>query len=142
MRALGTVAVVVCTLVVNLCHCDVEHTLGSLNLRRYLWEIGDLQRCSVLVDDVHHIDVMEMEFSIFNHEFILRKFKCLINQINVLVLHFNKAIKLVYLFYRTSDSLGFSLSDTKILFISIYDTFRLIYFGQNFVLSTLLDKFA
>ena len=40
---------------------------------------------------------MEIEFAIFNIELILRKLESLINQINVLVLHFANSIKSVCL---------------------------------------------
>ena len=87
VRALGAIAIVICTLVVNLCHRYIEHTLSPLDLRRNLRQISDLERSAILVDDVHHVDVMEVELTVLYHKLILRKLECLVNQINVLVLH-------------------------------------------------------
>ena len=89
MRTLGAIAIVICTLVIHLGHSHVEHTLCPLDLRRDLWQVSDLERSAILVDDVHHVDVVEVELAILYHELILRKLKCLVNQINVLVLHFS-----------------------------------------------------
>ena len=60
MRTFCTVAIVVGTLVVNLCHRDIEHSLCPLNLRGDFRQIRDFQRCSILIDDIHHIDVMKI----------------------------------------------------------------------------------
>ena len=77
------------SLIVDLCHSHIEHPLGPLDLRRDLRQIGDLQRCSVLLDYIHNRNIVESKISIFNFEFVLWEFKSLFNQINVLVLHSN-----------------------------------------------------
>ena len=87
VRTLGAIAIVVCTLIINLGHSHVEHTFSPLDLRRDLRQISDLEWSAVLIDDVHHVDVVEVELAVLHHELILRKLKCLVNQINVLVLH-------------------------------------------------------
>ena len=95
MRTLGAVAVVVRALVVHFGHCHIEHSLGFLYLGRYFGQVSDFQRCAILVYYVHHIDVMEIEFPVLHTEFVLREFKSLVNQIDVLVLHFVNPVKLL-----------------------------------------------
>ena len=87
VRALGAVAVVVVSLVVDLGHGHVEHPLGPLYLGGYFGQIRYLQRCAVLLDDVHHRDVVKIESPVFYAEFVLRKLEGLLDQIDVLVLH-------------------------------------------------------
>ena len=76
---LGAVAVVVGAPVVGLCDGDVEETFGALYLRAYLGEVGDFERCSILFDDFHQRNVMEIEFAVLGAEFVLREVESLVN---------------------------------------------------------------
>lgn len=87
VAALGAVAVVVGAFVVGLGDGDVEEPLGALNLGAYFGQIGDLQRGSVLLNDFHEGDVVEIEFAVFGAEFVLGEFERLVDQIVILVLH-------------------------------------------------------
>ena len=87
VRTLGTVAVMVVALIVHLGHGHVEHPLGPLYLGGYFGQIRYLQRRTVLLDDVHHRDVVKIEGPVFYAEFVLRKLEGLLDQIDVLVLH-------------------------------------------------------
>ena len=59
MIAFGTVAIVVIALVIGLCNGHVEPPFSLLDVLGNLRQIGDLQWCSVLFDDVHKWDVIE-----------------------------------------------------------------------------------
>ena len=79
-----------------------------------------------MVNDVHHIDVMKIQFSLFNLEFILRKFKSLINQINVLILHFPYPVKSVYTKINNPSESDFINPRKYIIYLikyMIYDDF-------------------
>ena len=92
MGTFRTVAVMVGSLVVGLGHRHVEHSLRPLYLGGNLGQVGYLQGSPVLVDDVHHVDAVEIQFPVLHLELVLRKFKRLVNQIYVLVLHFSDVI--------------------------------------------------
>ena len=94
MRTLGAVAVVVRALVVGLSHSNIEESLGTLNLRRYLGQIGYFERCTILLDDVHQRNIVEVEFIIFDSELVLRELESLLNKVDVLVLHFSELVKI------------------------------------------------
>ncbi len=89
VRTLRTVAVVVGTLVIDLGHRHVEHALGTVDLLRYLGQIGDLQRRSVLLDNVHQRHAVKIEFVVLYGELILRKLERLFDKVDVLVFHLN-----------------------------------------------------
>ena len=84
---LGTVAVVVCTLVIDLRHRYVEHALGPIDLLGDLRQVGDFERSSVLFDQFHERDVMEIQLVVFDRELILREVERLFDEVNVLVFH-------------------------------------------------------
>ncbi len=88
MRAFRTVTIIIGTLVIRLCYCHVEQSFRLLDLGTYLGEVGNLQRRSVLLDDVHERYIMESQFVFFHIELLLREFECLLYQIDILVLHF------------------------------------------------------
>ena len=71
MAGLGAVAVVVAPLIVGLGDGNVEHTFGTLDLGGYLGQVGYLERSSILLDDFHERDVVEIEFAFFGAKFIL-----------------------------------------------------------------------
>ena len=78
---------VVGAFVVGLGYGYVEHAFGPLDLTAYLGQIGNLERGSVLFDDFHERDVVEVELAIFGAKFVLRKLKCLVDEVVVLVFH-------------------------------------------------------
>ena len=84
---LGAVAVVVRPLVVDLGHRHVEHALGAVDLLGDLRQVGDLERSSVLFDEFHEGDVMEIELVVLDGELVLREVERLFDQIDVLVFH-------------------------------------------------------
>ena len=84
---LGAVAVVVGALVVDLCHGHVEHAFGAVDLLGDLRQVGDLERGSVLFDDLHEGDVVEIELVVLDGELILREIERLFDQVDVLVFH-------------------------------------------------------
>ena len=90
MRTFGAVAVVVSALVVHLGNGHVEKAFGTLYLRAYLRQIGNFQRRAVLLYYLHQRYVVEIQFVVDGFEFVLRIFKRLVNQIDVLVFHFFK----------------------------------------------------
>ncbi len=87
MTRLGTVAIVIRTLVVRLGDSHIKQTFRTLYLTADFGQVGNLQRGAVLLDNLHQRDVVEVQFAILGTEFILRKIESLINQIIVLVLH-------------------------------------------------------
>ena len=115
MGTLGAVAIVVRAFVVRLCHRHVEHPLRPLYLRGYFRQIRYLQRSPVLVDYVHHVDVVKIEFPILYMELILRKFKGLLNQIDVLVFHFSLSGFVTLVKIRQSVSCGYAFRSANIL---------------------------
>ncbi len=76
------------TLIIHLGHRHIEQPLGPLYLRGYFRQIRDFQRRPVLLDDIHQRHFMKIKFIVFHTEFILRKLKRLLYQIDILVLHF------------------------------------------------------
>ena len=84
---LCAVAVVVRALVVDLCHRHVEHSLGAVDLLGDLREVGDLERGSILLDQLHERDVVEIQLVVLDGEFVLREVERLFDQIDVLVFH-------------------------------------------------------
>lgn len=69
----GAVAVVVVALIIDLGHRYIEHALGTVDLLRYLGQIGDFERSTVLLDDLHERDVVEIQFVVLDRELILRE---------------------------------------------------------------------
>ena len=87
LRTLRTVTIVVLSFVAYLAHGIAEHPLGSLNLAGNLRQISDFQRCTIFFDNVHHVDVIDNQGSVFNPELVLRKIEGLSDQVDVFVLH-------------------------------------------------------
>ena len=87
VRALGAIAIVIATLVVDLGHRHIEQAFGALNLRSNLRQIGYLQRRSVLLDYVHQRNLVKIQFVVRHRKLILRKLESLLDQIDILVLH-------------------------------------------------------
>ena len=83
----GAVAVVVGALVVDLRHGHVEHALGTCDLRGDLRQVGDLQRCAVLLDDLHERNVVQIQLVVLDRKFVLREIERLFDQVFVLVFH-------------------------------------------------------
>ena len=94
LATLCAVALVMVALVADLCHCVAEHSLGPLDLRCDLREIGEFQRRAIFLDDSHHIDVIDEKIAVLLSEFVLRKIESLIHKIDVLVLHPKKTVNL------------------------------------------------
>ena len=92
VTALGAVAIVVSASVVGFCDGHVEQALGALYLRADLGQVGDFQRCAILLDDFHQRYVVEIEFAVLGAEFVLRKVESLVNQVVILVLHVNRFV--------------------------------------------------
>ena len=70
---LGAVAIVVRTLVVDLRHRHVEHALGAVDLLGDLRQVGDFERSSVLFDQFHQRNVVEIQLVVLDGELILRE---------------------------------------------------------------------
>ena len=87
MRTFRTVTVIVGTLVIDLGHRHVEHALGTVDLLRDLGQVGDLERCAVLLDQFHERNVVEVEFVILHRKFILWELERLFDKVDVLVFH-------------------------------------------------------
>lgn len=83
----GAVAIVIGSFVIDLCHCHVEHSFGPVDLRRDLREVGDLERCPVLLDQLHERNIVEIQLIVLDGEFVLGKVERLFDQIDVLVFH-------------------------------------------------------
>ena len=75
------------SVVTYLGHGVAEHPLGPLYLGRYLGQVRYLEGCPVLLDDIHHVDVVHVEDAVFYTEFVLREVKGLADQVDVFVLH-------------------------------------------------------
>ena len=84
---LGAVAIVVRTLVVDLRHRHVEHALGAVDLLGDLRQVGDFERSSVLFDQFHQRNVVEIQLVVLDGELILREIERLFDQVDVLVFH-------------------------------------------------------
>jgi hypothetical protein len=83
----GAVAVVVSALVVDLRHGHVEHALSTCDLRGDLRQVGDLQRRTVLLDDLHERNVVQIQLVVLDRKFVLREIERLFDQVFVLVFH-------------------------------------------------------
>ena len=87
MARLGAVTIVVRAFVVDLRHRHVEHALGAVDLLRDLRQVRYLERRTVLFDQFHERDVMEIQLVVFDRELILREVERLFDEVNVLVFH-------------------------------------------------------
>ena len=84
---LGAVTIVVRAFVVDLRHRHVEHALGAVDLLRDLRQVRYLERRTVLFDQFHERDVMEIQLVVFDRELILREVERLFDEVDVLVFH-------------------------------------------------------
>jgi hypothetical protein len=64
----------------------VKHGFRLIDLHTDLGQVGDLQRCTVLVDQGFDIKAIELEISILNVEAFLGKIECLLYQVGVSVI--------------------------------------------------------
>ncbi len=87
MRTFGAVRIVVRAAVIYLCHRHIEQPLRFVDLLRYLRQVGYLERSTVLFDEVHQRDIVEIELVILDGELVCRKFERLFDQVHVLCLH-------------------------------------------------------
>ena len=87
MARLGAVAIVVRTLVIDLRHRHVEHALGAVDLLGDLRQVGNFERGSVLFDQFHQRNVVEIQLVVLDGELILREIERLFDQVDVLVFH-------------------------------------------------------
>ena len=87
MARLGAIAIIVSAFVVGLGNGHVEHAFGTLYLRRDFGQIRYLQRRSVLFDNLHKGNIVEIEFTVLRAEFILGKIEGLIDQIIIFIFH-------------------------------------------------------
>ena len=87
MARLGAVTIVVRAFVVDLRHRHVEHALGAVDLLRDLRQVRYLERRTVLFDQFHERDVMEIQLVVFDRELILREVERLFDEVDVLVFH-------------------------------------------------------
>ena len=87
MRTLGAIAVRIRTFVVVLCDGNVENPFRFLNLQADLGQVGNLERRSVLLDDIHEVDAVEVEVMVNNFKSFLGEVKSLFYEVAVCVLH-------------------------------------------------------
>ena len=57
------------------------------SISRPLNSIRDFKRSTILLDNVHHVDVINVQGSIFYSKLILREIESLADQVDVFVLH-------------------------------------------------------
>ena len=87
LGTLRTVAIMIFTIITYFRHSIAEHTLRTLNLTGDFRKISQFQGSTVLLYDIHHVDVIDNQGTVFNPEFILRKIECLADQVDILILH-------------------------------------------------------
>ena len=75
----GTIAIIVGAGIIGFCDSDVEHAFGPLDLRGDFRQICNLQRRTVLLDNLHQRNVVEIEFALLGAKFILWKIESLID---------------------------------------------------------------
>src|SRR6478735_3466606 len=85
VRRLSAVAVGVFTVVIILDNGFVEPFLSLLDLRTDLWQISKLKWSAVLLNDVHHRHIIEMQLIINNLKLFSREVEGLVNQVKVLI---------------------------------------------------------
>jgi len=85
--ALGAIAIVIVARIVERFDGPVEEVLGFLDLCTDTRQIGQLQRCTIFLDQVLDREVVESEISVVDIKSFLWEIKCLIDQVKVLVLH-------------------------------------------------------
>ena len=63
-----------------------EHVFRLVDLHPDLGEIGQLQRCSVFVDEGFDIETIKDQIPFLNFQTFLRKIECLLNKVSVCVI--------------------------------------------------------
>lgn len=69
LGTLRTVAIMIFTIITYFRHSIAEHTLRTLNLTGDFRKISQFQRSTVLLYDIHHVDVIDNQGTVFNPEF-------------------------------------------------------------------------
>src|ERR1700743_2771361 len=87
MRAFGAIAVNVTAFIIGFGHGHVEQPLGLLDLGADLWQIGDLQRCTILLDDIHEWDIIEIQLIISYIEAFLGEIEGLMYKVGIAIIH-------------------------------------------------------
>jgi hypothetical protein len=86
MRTLGTIAIVIITLVLVFFKSFGKHILRLIDLHSDLGQIGKLHGSTILIYKRFDVESVEMEISIFYFKTILGKIKCLLYQVGVSVI--------------------------------------------------------
>ncbi len=87
MRTLGTIAIMIFSLITRGLNCSVEHILRLFDLRANLRQIGQLKRCTISINQILKRNSVKGQVIVFNIKTILRKNVGLINQVEIGILH-------------------------------------------------------
>ena len=78
MGRLGAVRVRIGAVVAETFDCVVEGSLHKPDILAYTGQVGELERGSVLPDDVHQGHIVEQQLVVAHFEFLLRELKSLL----------------------------------------------------------------
>ena len=103
MRTLGAIAIRVRTFVVGFGNGHVEQALGLLYLLADAGQIRNFQRRSILLNDVHKRNAVEVELIVEHTKFILWKIKRLLDEVDVFALHVHETMRIEGLGCKVND---------------------------------------
>ena len=103
MRTLGAIAIRIGTFVIGFRNGHVKQALGFLNLLADARQVRNFQRRSILLDDVHKRNAIEVQLVVEHTKLILRKIKRLLDEVDVFALHVHETMRIKSLDCKVND---------------------------------------